>query len=147
MQNNPNRVRWDVFLANPKGALPPRQSLVKIRQKPLPPVRSSNVTSKPNQSSIKSAALPPIDNTKKPSQNLPIVFILSKFFDSKNQHNKNSFLLGSSGSTKLCSRLMERYKEVTYLSIHDVANIDEDDRIGKTSLHKSKKISKIIFRS
>jgi hypothetical protein len=84
VQNNPGRVRWDVFLANPKGASPSRPSNVRNRQKPLPPVRSSNTTSKSSQSSdrqasIKPAALPPIDNNKKTAQNLPIVFILSNF--------------------------------------------------------------------
>jgi hypothetical protein len=38
---------------------------------------------------------------------------------------------GSSGSLKLCSRLLERYHQVNYLSINNIANIDEDEPIGK----------------
>ena len=38
-------------------------------------------------------------------------------------------------------RLIERYNQINYLLINDIANIDEDDHIGKTSLHKSNKIS------
>ena len=68
---------------NTKGALPSRPSMIKNRQKPLPPVRTLNATSRTinHQSSniSKPAALPPIENTKKISQNLPIIFILSKF--------------------------------------------------------------------
>ncbi|CAF3901386.1 unnamed protein product [Rotaria sp. Silwood2] len=120
VQNNPNRLRWDHFVtntSNTKGALPSRQAIAKTRQKPLPPVRSSNSTVKTThtsnrQTTIKIPALPPIDNNKKNSQNLPIVLVLS-----------------SSGSTRLCSRLLERYDEITYLLINDIANIDEGDDI------------------
>ncbi|CAF2859844.1 unnamed protein product [Rotaria sp. Silwood2] len=120
VQNNPNRLRWDHFVtntSNTKGALPSRQAIAKTRQKPLPPVRSSNSTVKTThtsnrQTTIKIPALPPIDNNKKNSQNLPIVLVLS-----------------SSVSTRLCSRLLERYDEITYLLINDIANIDEGDEI------------------
>ncbi|CAF0777878.1 unnamed protein product [Rotaria sp. Silwood1] len=120
VQNHPNRLRWDHFVANTsntKGVLPPRPGIVKSRQKPLPPVRSSNLTVKPSHTSnrqtpIKTPALPPIDNSKKHSQNPPIVLVLS-----------------SSGSTRLCSRLIERYEGINYLLINDIANIDEDDSI------------------
>ncbi len=85
---NPHRVRWDLFVTNPsntKGVSPSRSSVMKTRQKPLPPVLNSNLTSKTNrvsdrQTSIKPVALPPIENTKKTVQNLPIIFLLSKFF-------------------------------------------------------------------
>jgi hypothetical protein len=40
------------------------------------------------------------------------------FCYSRNKEKK-TFLLGSSGSTKLCSRLMERYNQITYLSIRN----------------------------
>ncbi len=39
--------------------------------------------------------------------------------------------LGSSSSTTLCSRLVEHYNQITYLYINDIANIDDDDDIGK----------------
>ncbi len=134
MQNNPNRVRWDVFVtntSNTKGALPSRPLVVRNRQKALPPVRTSNPIPRVTQSAdrkttVKPAALPPIDNNKK---NPPIVFILSKPFSLENRFN--CFLLGLSSSTKLCSRLIERYNQINYLYINDIANIDEDDHIGK----------------
>jgi hypothetical protein len=138
VQNNPNRIRWDLFVThNTKGALPSRPSIIKTRQKALPPVRSSILTQKPSQLSdrktlTKPPTLPPIDVSKKSSQNLPIMFILSKLTYSKNKTTKkNHFLLGSSNSTKLCSQLMERYNEITYLLIEDIANIDYNDHIGK----------------
>jgi hypothetical protein len=45
---------------------------------------------------------------------------------------------GSSGSLKLCSRLLERYHQVNYLLINDIANIDEDESIGKRNFQKEK---------
>lgn len=86
MPTNPHRVRWDLFVTNSnnnKGALPSRPPIGKSRQKVLPPVRASNTTPRTSQSvdrqiTIKSTALPPIENNKKNSQNLPIIFILSK---------------------------------------------------------------------
>jgi len=91
VQNNPNRIRWDLFVtntSNTKGVLPSRPLLIRNRQRPLPPVRASNTTSRINQSvdrrtSVKQVALPPIDNRKKIAQNIPIVLILSKFFSLK----------------------------------------------------------------
>lgn len=88
MPSNPHRVRWDLFVtntSNTKGALPSRPSLAKNRQKALPPVRTSVSTTRTSQStgrksSMKPIALPPIENNKKISQSLPIIFILSKFF-------------------------------------------------------------------
>ncbi len=94
MQNNPNRIRWDLFVThNTKGALPSRPSIIKTRQKALPPVRSSILTQKSSQLSdrktlAKPPALPPIDISKKYSQNLPIMFILSKFTCFEKQNNK-----------------------------------------------------------
>lgn len=41
------------------------------------------------------------------------------------------FILSSSGSIKLCSRLLERYHQINYLSINDIANIEENEQIGK----------------
>ncbi|UJR33892.1 hypothetical protein I4U23_021312 [Adineta vaga] len=122
VQNNPNRVRSDLFLSNTKGALPSRPSVLRGRQKMLPPVRPTNSTSKTSQSldrktAVKAPTLPPIDNSKRPpSQTLPIMFLLS-----------------SSSATKLCARLIERYNQLTFLSIEDIANIDYDDRLD---LHK-----------
>lgn len=49
---------------------------------------------------------------------------------------KGNFLLGSSSSTKLCSRLIERYNQINYLYINDIANIDEDENIGKINYIK-----------
>jgi len=94
VQNNPNRIRWDLFVThNTKGALPSRPSIIKTRQKALPPVRSSILTQKPSQLSdrktlAKPPTLPPIDISKKYSQNLPIMFILSKFTCFEKQNNK-----------------------------------------------------------
>jgi hypothetical protein len=94
VQNNPNRIRWDLFVThNTKGALPSRPSIIKTRQKALPPVRSSILTQKSSQLSdrktlAKPPALPPIDISKKYSQNLPIMFILSKFTCFEKQNNK-----------------------------------------------------------
>ncbi len=45
---------------------------------------------------------------------------------------------GSSGSLKLCSRLLERYHQVNYLLINDIANIDQDEPIGKRNFQKEK---------
>jgi hypothetical protein len=98
VQNNPNRVRWDLFVSNTsnvKSALPSRPSLVKSRQKPLPPVRTSHSPLKTNQSSarqtpIKAPALPPIDNKKTTSQTIPIVLVLSKL---SSFERLNKFLL------------------------------------------------------
>jgi len=88
VQNNPNRVRWDLFVtntSNTKATIPSRPALIKNRQKLLPPVRASISTSKTSQVSdrqttIKPVALPPIENSEKNPQNLPIIFILSKLF-------------------------------------------------------------------
>ncbi len=88
MQNNPNRIRWDLFVtntSNTKGVLPSRPLFGRNRQKPLPPVRPLNSTSRITQSadrrtSVKQTALPPIDNRRKIAQNIPIIFILSKVF-------------------------------------------------------------------
>ncbi len=38
---------------------------------------------------------------------------------------------GSSGSIRLCSRLLERYRQLNYLLINDIANIDEDEDLTK----------------
>jgi hypothetical protein len=145
VQNNPNRVRWDLFVtntSNTKVTIPSRPALIKNRQKLLPPVRTSISTSKTTQVSdrqttIKPVALPPIENSEKNSQNLPIIFILSKlFYLQKKKIFFFRFLLGSSSSTKLCSRLMERYNEINYLYINDIANIDENDHQGKNHFFK-----------
>jgi hypothetical protein len=134
---NSHRIRWDLFVTNTgntKGALSLRPPVARNRQKSLPPVRNSNLPSRTSQTlvrqtPVKQAALPPIENNKKTDQNLPIIFILSKFFNFKTK--VNSFLLGSSSSTTLCSRLIERYNQITYLYINDIANIDVDEYIGK----------------
>jgi len=99
VQNNPNRVRWDLFVtntSNTKGTIPSRPALIKNRQKLLPPVRTSISTSKTTQVSdrqttIKPVALPPIENSEKNSQNLPIIFILSKIFYLQNKNFYFSF--------------------------------------------------------
>jgi len=87
VQHNPQRLRWDFFVSassnNAKNTSLTRPTLVKTRQKGLPPVRPSNSLPRANQKSDyrtvnKSLALPPIENSRKPTDNqLPIVFILS----------------------------------------------------------------------
>ena len=71
--------------SNIKGALPLKPSNFRNRQKILPPVRPSNLSSKTTHSldrktAMKSSTLPPIDSNKKLSQHVPIMFILSKYF-------------------------------------------------------------------
>ena len=136
-------MRWDFFVSNTsnaKGALPSRPMLARNRQKALPPVRNSNSTPRTSQPTVrrppgKTTALPPIDNNKKNNAGLPTVFILSTFFNMKSKINPCLICSGSSSSTTLCSRLMERYNQITYLYINDIANIDDDDDIGKNFLH------------
>jgi hypothetical protein len=126
--------------------------LARNRQKTLPPVRSSNSTTRTNQTTVrrtpaKPTTLPPIENNKKNDSGLPTVFILSTFFNIKNKINFRLIRLGSSSSTTLCSRLMERYNQITYLHINDIANIDDDDDIGKIFLDReSMKINAENFR-
>ncbi len=100
MQNNPTRVRWDLFVSNTgstKGALSSRPSLTRNRQKTLPPVRTSNSTRRTSQGSgrqipVKAIALPPIENNRTVAANLPIVFILSKY--APLEKNKDDRFLG-----------------------------------------------------
>jgi len=44
---------------------------------------------------------------------------------------------------------MERYNEINYLYINDIANIDENDHLGKNHFlnEKKRKFSKLNFRS
>ncbi|CAF1202374.1 unnamed protein product [Adineta ricciae] len=131
VQNNPHRVRWDLFVTNNKGALPSRPPTLRNRQKILPPMRSTNSTPRTSQSldrkaPVKAPTLPPIDHNKRLSQNLPLLLLLSKFSALKNENKTLIFRPGSSNSTKLCARLLERYNQVSFLSIEDIANIDYD---------------------
>lgn len=42
---------------------------------------------------------------------------------------------------------MERYNEITYLLIEDIANIDYDDHIGKIYFSNKKKFLNFLRRS
>ncbi|CAF0882380.1 unnamed protein product [Adineta steineri] len=136
VQNTSSRIRWDLFVSNTsniKGALPLKPSNYRNRQKILPPVRPTNLSSKTSQSldrktAMKSSTLPPIDSNKKLSTHVPIMLILS-----------------ASSSTQLCARLIERYNQITYLSIEDIANIDYDDSIDlKKQEHRYDSIQNAI---
>lgn len=136
VQKNPNHVRWDLFVTNNKGALPSRPALLRSRQKALPPVRSSNPPSKTSQSldrrtATKSSSLPPIDNVKRVTPTLPIMLILSTPSSLHERTRCQLLRLGTTNSTKLCARLVERYNRLIFLSVEDIANIDYDERIGK----------------
>jgi len=99
-----------------KTVISTRPQINRSRPKPLPPVHSTHSTGKSTQTTainVKPSALPPIDDHKKTSTHLPIIFVLS-----------------STGSTKLCSRLLERYDHIVYISINDAANIDDDVQIN-----------------
>ncbi|CAF4164422.1 unnamed protein product [Rotaria magnacalcarata] len=136
VQNNSNRLRWDHFVtcsSNLKSVVPSKPAIAKNRQILLPPVRSSSSITRTRhsttrQTSVKTSALPPIDNNKRSSENLPIILILS-----------------SHGSTKLCSRLIERYDRITYLLVNDIANIDENYPIDlKKHYHRYDSVTNAI---
>ncbi|CAF1389020.1 unnamed protein product [Rotaria magnacalcarata] len=136
VQNNSNRLRWDHFVtcsSNLKSVVPSKPAIGKNRQILLPPVRSSSSITRTRhsttrQTSVKTSALPPIDNNKRSSENLPIILILS-----------------SHGSTKLCSRLIERYDRITYLLVNDIANIDENYPIDlKKHYHRYDSVTNAI---
>lgn len=137
MPSNAHRIRWDFFVSNTSNAKfssPARSSTVRNRPKPLPPVRNVNSTPRTSQTSdrrntIKAIALPPIENSRKKPVNLPVIFILSSLI-SHRKHALNSHS-GSTNSTKICSKLIERHPQITYVSINDLANIDDDDQLAK----------------
>ncbi|CAF4211621.1 unnamed protein product, partial [Rotaria magnacalcarata] len=70
VQNNSNRLRWDHFVtcsSNLKSVVPSKPAIAKNRQILLPPVRSSSSITRTRhsttrQTSVKTSALPPIDN-------------------------------------------------------------------------------------
>lgn len=137
--SNPHRIRWDFFVtntSNAKGVSPVRPSTIRNRAKPLPPVRNSNSTPRTSQISdrrntIKTIALPPIENSRKKPLNLPVIFILSSLISHRIKTNPPSSHSGSANSTKICSKLIERHPQICYLSINDIANIDDEERPGK----------------
>lgn len=117
--------------------VPTRPQLNRSRTKPLPPVHSNHSTAKSTQSAtVKPSALPPIEDHKKNSSHLPIIFILSKSLLSGKSKRRSALRLGATGSTKLCSRLLERYEQIVYVSINDAANIDDDVQIGESDDHR-----------
>ena len=110
--------------------------MIRNRPKPLPPVRNCNSTPRTSQTSdrrntIKTIALPPIENSRKKPLNLPVIFILSLFISYRIKTNSHSSHSGSVNSTKICSKLIERHPQISYLSINDIANIDDEEHSGK----------------
>ncbi|UJR13440.1 hypothetical protein I4U23_000454 [Adineta vaga] len=101
VDNTRTAITWDFFVT--------KSVLNHDHQKSLPPVYSSshNIPSFDPQISHKSSVLPPIEHVK---THLPIIFILSL-----------------TNSLKLCSKLLERYHDVEYLLINDMANIDNSE--------------------
>ena len=52
-------------------------------------------------------------------------------------------LSGAFNSTEICSKLIERHPQITYLSINDIANIDAEEPIEKQD-HRYDSIQRYI---
>lgn len=91
-QQNPNRIRWELFVSNSnssKSVLPSKPSVARNRSRVLPPVRNLTTTTKPNPlTAIKPPALPPIEDHKKSADNVPIIFVLSKSSSSAQRQHR-----------------------------------------------------------